>query len=244
MDVAEVADAEVWHAIGDAFNNGRGTERNRDEARRWFERGAEVGHTRSMVRLGGILWHPQTPLSHECAIAWFRKAADLGDPDGMVWLGFSYREGRGVRCDATEAAQWFIKAVGAGDSHAMIYAGRMYARELAQPAQALQWFHRAADAGLSESHIHLAMLYDDRKSPIHNSAEAVKWYLAVVEGTGGHKARAMLALARHSRDGIGTERGRQIAQNWLLRLLDVVPKKSAAHREASGLLEQIRGDLL
>ena len=78
MDVAEVADAEVWHAIGDAFNNGRGTERNRDEARRWFERGAEAGHTRSMVRLGLILQHPGSPASHECAISWFRKAAELG----------------------------------------------------------------------------------------------------------------------------------------------------------------------
>jgi hypothetical protein len=51
MNIAETADTEVWRAIGDAFANGRGTGRSREEAMRWFERGAEAGHTLSMIRL-------------------------------------------------------------------------------------------------------------------------------------------------------------------------------------------------
>src|SRR3954462_6015012 len=52
MAVAETPDVEVWHALGDAFANGRGTERSREEAARWFQRAAEAGHTRSMIRMG------------------------------------------------------------------------------------------------------------------------------------------------------------------------------------------------
>ena len=44
MEIAETSDAEVWHALGECFNGGRGTEVDREEAMRWFERAAEAGH--------------------------------------------------------------------------------------------------------------------------------------------------------------------------------------------------------
>jgi len=99
LDLAETGDPEVWYALGDAFGNGRGTERNRDEATRYLRRAAEVGHARSMVRLGALLHLPDTPATHSSAIDWFRKAAALGYSGAMVSLGFAYREGHGVQSD-------------------------------------------------------------------------------------------------------------------------------------------------
>jgi TPR repeat protein len=244
METAETADAEVWHAIGDAFANGRGTERNRDVAKKWFERAAAAGHTRSMIRLGLILQHPDTPETHGDAVAWFRKAADLGDPGGMVWLGFAHREGRGAPRDLAEAAQWFIKAAKAGDHHAMIHAGRLYAGELADPAEAVKWFGRAAEAGQTESYIALAMLHDDRRSEVYDPAEAAKWYQAVVNASRGSLGRAMLALARHARDGIGTPRDLEQAKEWLRRVVQTEPERSSFRKEAARLLQQMQEDLL
>lgn len=168
-----------------------------------------------MTRLGTMLQFQKPPGSAERAIAWFLRAAALGDSYGMVRLGFTYRDGHGVAIDSAEALRWFIKAVEAGDGHSMIFVGRIYRSALVSPTEAVKWFLRAAKAGFSESHIELAMLYDDQKSPVRDPAEAVKWYHVVADGPGGNKPRAMLALARHYRDGIGTLRSPEIAKTWL-----------------------------
>lgn len=244
LEIAETPDVEVWHALGECFQGGWGTNANREEATRWFHRAAEAGHTQSMTRLGTMLQFPETPGCAERAIAWFRKAAALGDSYGMVRLGFTYRDGHGVARGSAEALRWFIKAVEAGDGHSMIFAGRLYARELASPAEAVRWFLRAAEAGFSESYIELAMLYDDRSSSVYDPVEATKWYRAVVDTSSGSVPRAMFALARHCRDGIGTPRDLAMAKAWLHRLLQTAPEKSSFRKEASALLQQMNDDLL
>lgn len=45
-------DPEIWHALGDAFQNGRGIERDAEQAEQWFRKSAEAGHLSAMIRLG------------------------------------------------------------------------------------------------------------------------------------------------------------------------------------------------
>ena len=244
MEIAPTPDAEVWHAIGDAFDTGRGAERNREEAMRWFCKAAETGHSKAMVRLGICLKCPKPKQDIPSAIDWFRRAAALGNPRGMVFLGFAYREGSGVSCDPNEAVKWFTKAAEAGDRIAYNLAGRMYVGSLGMPVEAEKWFLRGAEAGSTESYIHLARLYDDRKSPAYDPVKAVKWHHAVAEGSAGCRKMSMMALARHYRDGIGVERAPKIAQEWVRRLLEIAPEKSAARSEAVRLLAEMQADLL
>lgn len=241
---AETSESEIWFCLGDAYASGRGTPCDPGQAKRWFRRAAEVGNTRAMIRLGLILNHTDNPGTHAEAVSWFRKAATAGDASGMVWLGFAYREGTGVVTDPLEAAQWFIKAVEAGNLHSMIHVGRMYARHLGSPQEAVHWFKHAAEAGFSESHIELALLYDARKSPVYNPAEAVYWYHKVAEGVGTSRPRAMLALARHYRDGIGVERSPETARAWLERLVEIAPARSTEYREAMTLRADLDSGLL
>ncbi len=181
LETAESRDPAVWHALGSAFNNGRGTTRDVAQAVRWFQRAAEAGHPPAMVDLGLRLQYPNWTGDCAGAARWFRKAAEKGDPNGMVFLAFSYRDGTGVPCDLPEALRWFIKAVEAGDGHSMLHVGRMYAYYLSSPAQAVPWFLRAAEAGFGESFILLARLYDDRESEVYNPTEANKWFRVVAE---------------------------------------------------------------
>jgi TPR repeat protein len=51
MQESETGDPEVWNVLGDAYHNGRGTERDQAQAMHWFRRAAEAGHTVAMVRL-------------------------------------------------------------------------------------------------------------------------------------------------------------------------------------------------
>ena len=237
-------DPIVWHALGNAYNNGMGTKRDREEAIKWLQRGADAGYAPAMVSLGLRLMYPKPSADAPAAIEWFRKAAGKGYDGGMIWLGFSYREGEGVACDHAEAVRWFTKAVEAGDTHSMIHVGRMYAGYMSSPAQALPWFIRAAEAGQTESYICLADLYADPKSEVYNPAEAHKWYRVVAEHSEGTHSRALLAIARQYLDGTGVPCEIKTAKLWLQRVLQVVPPKSAAHRDATKLLKKIEDQFL
>ncbi len=244
LQYSESNNPALWHVIGTSFNNGRGVKRDRPEAMRWFQRAAEAGHAPAMVNLGLCLMHPEPALDAAGAIHWFRKAADKGYADGMVWLGFSYREGTGVPCDEKEAVQWFIKAVDAGDSHSMIHVGRMYARHLSTPVEAVAWFLRAAEAGHSESFLELARLYENKELPVHDPAEAHKWFRVAVEYTEGHSTSALFAIARQYIQGIGAPCNLQMAKWWLNRILFVAPPDSASHKEAQRMLKKLDGQMI
>jgi hypothetical protein len=237
-------DPAVWHALGNAYNSRMGTQRDPEQAIKWLQRAAEAGHAPAMVSLGLRLLHPKPAADAAAAIQWFRKAAENGYDGGMVCLGFSYREGDGVPCDHAEAVRWFIKAVEAGDTHSMIHVGRMYAGYMSSPAQALPWLLRAAEAGLTESYIWLADLYANPKSEIYNLAEAHKWYRVVAEHSEGTHSRALLAIARQHLDGLGLPCDVKMAKLWLRRLLEAVPQKSSAHREATKLLKKLDDQFL
>jgi len=61
----------------------------------------------------------------EC-LGWYRKAADAGNADAQLYLGFAYQQGKGVTQDYSEAVRWFRKAANAGDAEAQLFLGRAY----------------------------------------------------------------------------------------------------------------------
>ena len=56
----------------------------------------------------------------------YRLAADQGNADAQVKLGFMYREGRGVTKDHSEALKWYRLAAQQGDWSAQSNLGSMY----------------------------------------------------------------------------------------------------------------------
>jgi TPR repeat protein len=244
LSIVDFSGTAAWHALGDAYSNGWGTTPDQKQAFEWFHRAAAAGHTKSMVRLGLMLQRPGPDGDAVQAILWFRRAADGGDASGMCFLGFAYREGEGVVCDFEEAVAWFIKAVEAGDSHSMIHAGRMYSGYLKRPVEALRWFLRAAEADQAESHVELAILYEDRKSPVYDAEKAVHWYLKVAEGSSCSINRARIALAHFCRNGEGMPADAARAKQWLHKVIESVPPTSRFNQEAKKLLATWKQDLL
>jgi TPR repeat protein len=244
MKAADSPNREIWYALGDAFCTGRGTQRDRSEAIKWFQRAAEAGHTRGMARLGSCLQWPESTADMPAALHWFRKAAEAGEPWGMVSLGFCYRDGHGVPSDDQAALHWFTRAAEAGDRHSLGYVGRLYAYQLGSPRQAFEWLNRAAEAGLTDSYIELAWLCDNPKTEVYNPTEAAKWYAMVINKNRGNASRAMLALARMCRDGRGVPRSQGMAREWLLKLIKITREKSSEHKKAIKLLREMQSDLL
>jgi len=244
LQAAESQAPAVWHAVGTAYDSGRGTKRDKAEAIRWFRRAAEAGFAPAMLNLGLCLHLPEPALNQAEAVHWFREAAERGYAGGMVWLGFAYREGSGVPCDYHEAVQWFIKAVEAGDSHSLIHVGRMYAHYLSSPAQAVAWFLRAAQAVQAQSFLELARLYENRELEVYNPSEAHKWFRVAAEYSEGRSTSALFALARQHLDGLGAPCDVEAARFWLRRVLLVAPEKSFSRREATKMLKNLEGQLL
>jgi hypothetical protein len=73
---------------------------------------AERGEPAAMLELA---WAAEEPRERA---AWFRKAAEAGDADGMYELGVLFYQGRGVTEDKQEARQWFERAARAGNAKA------------------------------------------------------------------------------------------------------------------------------
>ena len=239
LESSKSGSLEVWFMIGDAYQSGTGTAKSREQALRWFLKAAEAGHVRSMVRLACALSHPDHEETWGEAVRWFQKAADCGDASGMTLLGFAYREGHGVAQDYEQALSWFIKAVVAGDTLSMLHAGRVLARYLNSHAGALGWFLRAADHGDKGSFVDLAMLYDQPGTPVHNPAEAVRWYKVVEKEITASRPRALMALAIHYRDGDGTPRDLKASAKCLRHYMRLTREKSREHRAAAKILKRI-----
>lgn len=87
---------------------------------------------------------------HGRAIAWYHRAADLGNVLAQHNLGNAYRAGDGVTEDAGMAAYWYGKAALQGDALPALWLGQMYERGEGVPAsreQALRWYRASAERG-------------------------------------------------------------------------------------------------
>ena len=89
---------------------------NEDKAFFWFERAAEAGNARAMVRLAKCYKKGLgTNQNWKLAVHWLRQAAEAGDVQGMKQLAHALERGRGVPQNVEAARQWYRKAAKAGD---------------------------------------------------------------------------------------------------------------------------------
>jgi len=81
------------------------------------------------------------------AETWFRKAAEQGDADAMLQLGFYYRDGTSIHKDPSQAMTWFCKAAELGNKDAPSDIGNFYRDGMGvakDAAAAVQWYRKGA----------------------------------------------------------------------------------------------------
>lgn len=236
-------DPETLYCLGDALQTGSGTKRNQKEALLWFLRAAEAGHLRAMRRLASIYRGQERKNPDEAAkaIHWDRKAADLGDPSAMMMLGYAYRDGQSVAIDPKQALHWFSKSFEAGNRRAALQIGRLYFHDLDNPAEGLRWLNRGAEESDVGCQLELAFLNSEPRFGLHNLADAFKWYQVLA--IDHNEPRAMLALARHYRDGISVPQDTSLARQWAKRALGAAKTSSYVQKQASELLREMSREL-
>ena len=160
---------------------------------------------RSRTWLGDQSWQGKQDQAGES----FRKAADAGDTDAMVKLGYLLM-GWG---EQNEAEQWFRKAADLGNTSAMGSLGFLLA-ERGEHAQAEQWHRKAADAGDTIAMVNLGVLLRGRGE----QDQAEQWYR---KAAGAGDTGAM-----HNLGNLLTEQGkRDQAEQWYRKAAD------AGHRD-------------
>ena len=80
----------------------------------------------------------------------YRKAAELGNVNGMVSIGDMYDQGEGVTQDFTEALKWYRKAAEKNNGYAMYNIGIIYEYGKGVPKnikEAIKWYRNANENG-------------------------------------------------------------------------------------------------
>ena len=99
--------------LGVMYAAGLGVQKDAVEALRWLGPAALVGYPNAQMHLGAMFAEGigGRPPNYEAAAAWYRAAAEQGDPDAQVLLAFAYSIGEGVPEDDVAAHMWVNLAV-------------------------------------------------------------------------------------------------------------------------------------
>ena len=130
-------------------------------------------------------------------ILMYRRAAEMGDPQGMVRLEgtFFYEQG-GLTTDEVRAAERYRKAAEAGNATAMCKLGSCYYHGQGgltkDTSKAVEWYKKATEAGEATAMYNLGICYEYGKGGLtKDETKAVTWYKKAAEA--GY-ARAMCNL--------------------------------------------------
>jgi TPR repeat protein len=119
------------------------------------------------------------------SVYWYRKAADHGDPNAQVQLGYFYFKGIGVERDPIEAAKWFARAVGTGSPTAKLDLAVLYLRGTGVPRDpelALTFLNDLALKGDARAEAYLGIMYQNGFGVPQDHAIAEKWFAKSAKG--------------------------------------------------------------
>lgn len=178
---------------------------NIDEARQLCRKMADEGNVDAMSRLADICFQEK---EYYTTKYWAEKAAEQGDVNSMLLLGWLYTRGQGgVKVDEPKAAIWFEKAAEAGSVTAMDVMGDIFRHGdgiSKNYKKAVEWYTKAAEKGHSGAMTSLGNMYHTGEGVALNYDETVRWYKLAIEANEPNTT-AMCNLARMYADGEGVQ---------------------------------------
>ena len=180
--------------LGWLHEDGRGTEKSVEQAKRWYRFAADQGEPSAMSALGRLSLQDQQPEAREAARQLFERAAHLGDPDGQYFSGWMLAAHLKERRDDAKAYGWFIKAANQGHVGAQLavathlLAGRGVTKD---KKAAGDWLVRAAETQDPVAHYLLGRL---RQGAGEADLDRVRNSFGVAAAAGHREAQFALAI--------------------------------------------------
>jgi TPR repeat protein len=146
---SEHGEAEARYKLALLYHNGLGVPADALQSFQLLQKAAEANFVPAMSSLSNAYAEQRTATSRERATYWAMKAADAGDPQGWLTLGFEYDTGK-LGGDPPywhqKAMESYSKAANGGNCIAMMAIGDLYAAGSgvrADQAQAQSWHAKA-----------------------------------------------------------------------------------------------------
>jgi len=116
---AEKGCPECQMQMGLYYFVGQNVRRDDEEGIRWFEKAAERGYLRAIVKVLST-YSDRYPESMQRDLYWTQKAADLNEPYRQFRLGMYYEEGKhGLEKNLEQAKFWYKKSAALGEKEAI-----------------------------------------------------------------------------------------------------------------------------
>ncbi|WP_300968218.1 MobP3 family relaxase, partial [Faecalibaculum rodentium] len=170
-------DDKLQYRLGQMLYQGIGTERDEEEAVRYWQQAAKLGNVNAQYALGKFWLDTGTGDVHQAA-EWLEKAADAGNTSAQYVLAKLYLEGRLGEKDAEKAGELFQKAAEQGNGFAAYRLGRLYLEGEEIPKDmvaAVQWLTEAAEQELPFAQYTLGCLYLKGEEIPQDTGKAVAW---------------------------------------------------------------------
>jgi TPR repeat protein len=195
---AELGNFRCQTLLGQIYNEGKGVEKNVDEAIKWFRLAVESNYSLAMYELGMVLQDS----TEGCKL--ILAAAEQYLPQAEHLVGVMYLHGEGTSKDEAAALKWLRRAANHGhlagqfELASLLEAG---IGEVSNIPAAINWFRIAASRGHPESLRHLGELYRDGIQVEQSFEESVKWFLQAAE-LGDADAQHHLGVAYEKGEGV------------------------------------------
>ena len=187
----EQNDVRSMVCLGDIRHYDEGF-KNMSEAVGLYKRAAKLGDGKAMSELGCCYfvgfesYHngaEETP-DYKTAVSWFRKAADAGNAEGQLSLGYCYENGLGVAKNPHDAFKWYKLAADQGNPVAQCNVGNCYVNGWSvtvDKSQAFKYYKAAAEQNYLNAQNRLAWCYYNGDGVPVNYNEAVAWWTRAAE---------------------------------------------------------------
>lgn len=116
------------------------------------------------------------------ALLWLREAADRGNANAAVMVGYAHDVGLGTRPDAAMAIRWYRRAVKAGSSMAASNLATVY-RDAGKPRLAVRWWVRALAMGDGDAAVDVGYCYQYGIGTRKNPDRAKQMYRRAIAST-------------------------------------------------------------
>ncbi len=170
-------DDKLQYRLGQMLYQGIGTERDEEEAVRYWQQAAKLGNVNAQYALGKFWLDTRTGDVHQAA-AWLEKAADAGKTSAQYVLAKLYLEGCLGEKDVEKAGKLFQKAAEQGNGFAAYRLGRLYLEGEEIPKDmvaAVRWLTEAAEQELPFAQYTLGCLYLKGEEIPKDMGKAVAW---------------------------------------------------------------------
>ena len=224
---------EVWYDLGKIYHEGRGVERNLQEARQCYLFAARTSHVPEAQFALGRMYEEGEGIQPDLqkAIRWYKEAANQGHTEAQVvcrrlkvyepregfdtWqqLALLYEVGKGEQ-NLQKLWECYLNAWEAGNENIYQEAKRLLDEGWVKldASTLMEWYRKCITRGHREAWYDLGKIYHEGRGVERNLQEARQCYLFAARTS--HVPEAQFALGRMYEQGEGIQPDLQEAVRW------------------------------